>query len=140
VRKWLASPNGAQRTGDPHFVSPFQACTILARPISQGGAALALGFSQVGLLGRNPQQLSMAQALRAFRWTLRDYLHPASSRSLDCLLRRAIRDQYPRQNKASRDYPRKNRPNHPPDHPKSKRLPPSIAASPAKSAPPLRKG
>jgi hypothetical protein len=57
-------------------------------------------YAQVELVdhGIDPQQLSLAGALRAFRRTLRDYSHPAEpKRSLAILLRRALRDQYPRQ-------------------------------------------
>ena len=56
--------------------------------------------------GLAPERLSTACVLRAFRRMLRDYLHPVErGRSLRALLRRALRDEYPRQYKASRDYP-----------------------------------
>jgi len=77
-------------------------------------------YAQVELAGQEiePAQLSIAGALRAFRRTLRDYLHPAQrKRSLAMLLRRAVRDCYQRQDKTSRDYPRKKRPDPPPGAP-----------------------
>jgi hypothetical protein len=80
-------------------------------------------YAQVELAGQgiDPTQLSVAGALRAFRRTLRDYLHPAQrTRSLAMLLRRALRDPYPRKNKSSRDYPRKKRPDPPPGEPEIK--------------------
>jgi DDE family transposase len=53
-------------------------------------------------------RLSIAQTLRAFRRTMRDYLHPAArGRSLRERLRTALIDSYRRENKASRNYPRK---------------------------------
>jgi hypothetical protein len=73
-------------------------------------------YAQVELAkhGTNPQQISVAGVLRAFRRMQRDYLHPIECRhSLSALLRRAVRDQYPRKNKASRDYPRKKQPDPP---------------------------
>ena len=55
-----------------------------------------------------PRRLSIAQTLRAFRRMLRDYRHPAErGRSLRERLRTALIDRYQRQNKTSRDYPRK---------------------------------
>lgn len=80
-------------------------------------------YAQVELAGQgiDPAQLSVAGALRAFRRTLRDYLHPAQrQRSLAMLLRRALRDPYPRKDKTSRDYPRKKRPDPPPGEPEIK--------------------
>jgi hypothetical protein len=80
-------------------------------------------YAQVELVeqGLDPQELSMAGALRAFRRTLRDYLHPAErKRSLAMLLRRAVRDQYPRKDKTSRDYPRKKQADPPPGEPEIK--------------------
>ncbi len=53
-------------------------------------------------------QLSMARALQAFRATARDYLHPQRRHQrLRELLRKAVLDEYPRDNKDSRDYPRR---------------------------------
>jgi hypothetical protein len=64
--------------------------------------------------GISPGDLSVAAVLRAFRRLMRDYLHPAERRrSLASLLRAAVRDQYERKNKSSRDYPRKKRPDPP---------------------------
>jgi IS4 transposase len=80
-------------------------------------------YAQVELVdqGLDPQELSMAGALRAFRRTLRDYLHPAQrQRSLTMLLRHAVRDQYLRKDKTSRDYPRKKQPDPPPGEPEIK--------------------
>lgn len=80
-------------------------------------------YAQVELMkrGLDPQELSMAGALRAFRRTLRDYLHRTErKRSLVMLLRRAVRDQYPRKDKTSRNYPRKRQPDPPPGQPKIK--------------------
>lgn len=80
-------------------------------------------YAQVELVEQDldPLQLSLAGALRAFRRTLRDYLHPAErQRSLAMLLRRAVRDPYPRNDKTSRDYPRKKQPDRPPGEPEVK--------------------
>ena len=80
-------------------------------------------YAQVELVkeGLDPQQLSLAGALRAFRRILRDYLHPKQrKRSLAKLLRRAVRDQYQRKNKTSRDYPRKRSADPMPGKPKIK--------------------
>lgn len=61
-----------------------------------------------------PACLSTAGVLRVFRRLLRDYLHPLErGQSLPASLRRAVRDAYPRQNKTSRNYPRKKRPDPP---------------------------
>jgi hypothetical protein len=55
-----------------------------------------------------PERLSFAQLLLAFRRTLRDYLHPTEPGGRLCeRLRQAVIDPYHRQNKASRNYPRK---------------------------------
>ena len=73
-------------------------------------------YAQVELLkqGTNPQHMSVAKVLRAFRRLLRDYLHPIEPRrSLKVLIRSALRDTYPRTNKASRNYPRNKRPDPP---------------------------
>lgn len=57
-----------------------------------------------------PQRLSFAQLLLAFRRTLRDYLHPSEpGRRLCQRLQGAIIDPYKRKNKASRHYPRKKK-------------------------------
>jgi hypothetical protein len=73
-------------------------------------------YAQVELSkqGIDPRTLSVAGVLRAFRRMLRDYLHPVERNgSLAALLRRALRDEYPRKNKTSRDYPRKKKPDPP---------------------------
>ena len=59
-------------------------------------------------------QLSIARVLQAFRRIMRDYKHGIQRHgSLSSMLRRALKDNYVRQNKSSRDYPRKK----PPDPP-----------------------
>jgi hypothetical protein len=53
-------------------------------------------------------RLSVAGSLQAFRRISGDYLHPQSPRQrLREMLGRALLDEYDRQDKASRDYPRK---------------------------------
>ena len=55
-----------------------------------------------------PGRLSIARVLRAFRRMMRDYRHPAErGNSLRDRLRVACIDPYQRQNKTSRNYPRK---------------------------------
>jgi IS4 transposase len=55
-----------------------------------------------------PRRLSYAKLLEAFRRMLRDYLHPVRRGATLCdRLREAVIDHYRRQNKTSRDYPRK---------------------------------
>ncbi len=55
-----------------------------------------------------PEKLSFAGLLRAFRRSLRDYLHPTERGGRLCeRLRKALIDNYQRKNKASRNYPRK---------------------------------
>jgi IS4 transposase len=64
--------------------------------------------------GVDPDGLSMAGVLRAFRRMLRDYLHPIQRGcSLARLLARAVRDTYQRKNKKSRNYPRQKHPDPP---------------------------
>jgi hypothetical protein len=64
--------------------------------------------------GVDPDGLSMAGVLRAFRRVLRDYLHPIQRGcSLARRLARAVRDTYQRKNKKSRDYPRRKHPDPP---------------------------
>ena len=84
-----------------HLKQTFQRRKL--RSTSAANARVELEWSLVGLWclalyaqvemaeqGLDPQELSMAGALRAFRRTLRDYLHPADrKRSLVMLLRRA---------------------------------------------------
>jgi len=58
--------------------------------------------------GTPPEKVSIAQVLRAFRRMLRDYRHPSQrGKYLSDHLRNAVIDSYQRQNKASRDFPRK---------------------------------
>ncbi len=53
-------------------------------------------------------RLSIAQTLRAFRRMMRDYLHPAEpGQTLRDRLQTALIDPYHRENKTSRNYPRK---------------------------------
>ena len=57
-----------------------------------------------------PRRLSVAQVLRAFRQTMRDYLHPVQrGRRLRDRLRTALIDTYQRKSKTSRNYPRKRK-------------------------------
>ena len=57
-----------------------------------------------------PQELSVAGMLRAFRRAMRDYRHPKRrGESLLISLRKAVIDAYERPNKSSRNYPRKKR-------------------------------
>jgi hypothetical protein len=58
--------------------------------------------------GVPPERISFAGVLRAYRRALREYKsRPDPGECLTELLDRAIIDPYVRQNKASRDYPRK---------------------------------
>ena len=60
--------------------------------------------------GVEPRRLSAAQLLLTFRRMLRDYRHPVErGHSLCDLLGKAVIDPYTRQNKSSRNYPRKKR-------------------------------
>lgn len=64
--------------------------------------------------GLPPARLSVAGVLRVMRRVLRDYLHPLPrGGQWNKLLRSALRDEYPRRNKTSRDYPRKKQPKPP---------------------------
>lgn len=66
----------------------------------------------------DPVQISIACVLRSYRRMMRDYRHPAQrGSSLSSLLRNALRDQYQRKNKASRNYPCKKRYDPPPRPP-----------------------
>lgn len=57
-----------------------------------------------------PRRLSVAQVLRAFRRTMRDYMHPVQRECrLRDRLRTALIDTYQRQSKTSRNYPRKRK-------------------------------
>lgn len=77
---------------------------------SLGGLwAMALyALVEANQCGTPPQRLSIAQTLRAFRRMLRDYRHPSRrGQSLPDRLRGAVIDSYERENKSSRNYPRK---------------------------------
>lgn len=84
-------------------------------------------YAQVELARKRvpASKVSIAGVLRAFRRMLRDYLHPAvPEQSLCALVRRAVIDDYPRQNKASRiDTRRKYDP--PPGPPDIRRATPA---------------
>ena len=68
--------------------------------------------------GGDPARISIACVLRSYRRMMRDYRHPAQrGSSLRSLLRSALRDQYQRKNKASRNYPCKKRHDPPPRPP-----------------------
>jgi hypothetical protein len=70
-------------------------------------------------------RISIACVLRSYRRMMRDYRHPAErGSSLSSLLRRALRDQYTRSSKASRNYPCKKQYDPPP------RAPEILKASP----------
>ena len=71
--------------------------------------AMALyALIEVNRSGRPPRRLSIAQTLRAFRRMLRDYRHRSErGYRLRDRLRSAVIDSYERQNKTSRNYPRK---------------------------------
>jgi hypothetical protein len=113
-----------------HLKQTFQRRKL--RSLQANNARVELEWSLVGLWcvalyaqqelageGINPAQLSIAGALRAFRRTLRDYLHPAQrKRFLATSLHRALRDPYQRKDKTSRDYPRKKQHDPPPKKPK----------------------
>ena len=63
---------------------------------------------EVNRSGTPPRRLSIAQTLRAFRRMLRDYRHRSErGYRLRDRLRSAVIDSYERQNKTSRNYPRK---------------------------------
>lgn len=87
---------------------------------SLGGLwAMALyALVEANRCGTPPSRLSIAQTLRAFRRILRDYWHPSQrGRRLCDRLRDAVIDSYKRQNKTSRNYPRKKQES-PPGAPK----------------------
>jgi hypothetical protein len=102
-----------------HLKQTFRRRKLLST--SADNARVEIAWSLVGLWamalyalveatghGISPQRLSFAQLLRAFRRTLRDYLHPTEPGERLCQrLRRAIIDPYVRNHKASRNYPRK---------------------------------
>ena len=102
-----------------HLKQTFQRRKL--RSTSADNARIELEWSLVGLWAMAlyaqvtrhqqvlpPQQLSVAQALRAFRRLLRDYLHPTErGQRLRDRLQQANIDTYQRKSKQSRDYPRK---------------------------------
>ena len=93
------------------------------RSTSSDNARLELEWSLIGLWAMGfyalmearhvetlPSKLSVAKMLRAFRRTMRDYRHPAGDGwRLRRELREATIDDYTRQNKTSRNYPRKKK-------------------------------
>jgi len=97
------------------------------RSTSAENARVELEWSLIGLWGMalyaqveihkhhgDPTQISIACVLRSYRRMMRDYRHPVQRGcTLSSLLRCALRDQYTRTNKASRNYPRKKRPDPP---------------------------
>lgn len=73
---------------------------------------------QIVKQGFSPNRLSIAETIRTFRNTLRDYRHVRQPAERLCTqLRDAVTDAYIRQNKASRAYPRKKQES-PPGAPK----------------------
>jgi hypothetical protein len=112
-----------------HLKQTFQRRKL--RSTSADNARVELEWSLVGLWGMAlyaqvvltahqiaPARLSTACVLRVFRRLLRDYRHPLErGQTLRARLRHALRDAYPRKNKASRNYPRKKRPDPPPGPP-----------------------
>ena len=93
------------------------------RSHSAAAARVELEWSLVGLWAmslyavvqirrddQSPRRLSCAKLLEAFRRMLRDYVHPVRRGATLCdRLREAVIDPYQRQNKTSRDYPRKKK-------------------------------
>jgi len=71
----------------------------------------AMGFYallEADRIGTPPSKLSVANMLKAFRRTMRDYRHPAErGQTLRHSLGEAVIDSYIRHNKTSRNYPRK---------------------------------
>jgi hypothetical protein len=65
-------------------------------------------LAEANQCGTPPDRLSIAGVLRAFRRMMRDYRHPSQRGQRLCdRLRGAVVDCYQRQNKSSRNYPRK---------------------------------
>lgn len=91
------------------------------RSLNPDNALVELEWSLIGLWamglhshyhltqrGVRPERISFAGVLRAYRRPMREYkTAPDSGERLTELLNRALIDTYVRQNKASRDYPRK---------------------------------
>ncbi len=104
-----------------HLKQTFQRRKLLSA--SAPNARIEIQWSLVGLwamalyalveatrCGIPPGRLSFAQLLRAFRRTMRDYLHPTKKESRLCeRLRQAIIDPYIRKNKESRNHPLKKK-------------------------------
>jgi hypothetical protein len=104
-----------------HLKQTFQRRKL--RSTSADNAGLELEWSLVGLWAMGfyallearranvlPGELSVAKMLRAFRRTMKDYRHPAECGwRLRRVLREATIDSYARQNKTSRNYPRKKK-------------------------------
>ena len=104
-----------------HLKQTFQRRKL--RSTSAENARLELEWSLVGLWAMGfyvlldarraetlPAKLSVATMLRAFRRTMKDYRHPAERGwRLRRILREAKIDSYARQNKTSRNYPRKKK-------------------------------
>jgi hypothetical protein len=66
------------------------------------------GIKELIASGQSPTQLSVAKLIRAFRRVMRDYLHPIEKhKCLPDLLHDAIKDDYHRGDRTSREYPRK---------------------------------
>jgi hypothetical protein len=101
------------------------------RSTSADNAKLELDWSLLGLWGMalyaqaeihkhqgDPTRLSVACVLRSYRRIMRDYRHPVQRGcTLSSLLRSALRDDYTRTCKQSRNYPRKKRYDPPPRPP-----------------------
>ena len=104
-----------------HLKQTFQRRKL--RSASADNARVELDWSLLGLWGMalyaqveihkhhgDPTQISIARVLRSYRRMMRDYRHPVQREcTLSSLLRCALRDQYTRTNKASRNYPCKKR-------------------------------
>lgn len=81
-------------------------------------AMLLYATSELACRGIPISRLSVAQTLRSFRMMATDYLHPANpGRTLRILLRNCLIDTYARQNRKSRDCPRKKKKDRPPGKP-----------------------
>lgn len=76
------------------------------------------GIKELFKAGKNPTQLSFAKLIRSFRRNMRDYQHPHDKEScLKTLLQMALKDDYARKDKTSREYPQKKK-SKPPGVPK----------------------
>lgn len=104
-----------------HLKQTFQRRKL--RSTSSENARLELEWSLMGLwamgfyalvearrVGTLPSKMSVAKMLRAFRRTMKDYRHPNEDGwRLRRELREAMIDDYIRQNKTSRNYPRRKK-------------------------------